>query len=68
MDKRKIAVLGGGIGAITAAYAITQLPNWQDDYEITVYQMGWRLGGQRTEPREEWPDRGARPPSVGWQL
>ena len=51
MDKRKIAVLGGGIGAITAAYAITQLPNWQDDYEITVYQMGWRLGGKAASGR-----------------
>ncbi len=49
--KKKIAVIGGGVGAITAAYAITQQPNWQDDYEITLYQLGWRLGGKGASGR-----------------
>ena len=49
--KKKIAIIGGGVGAITSAYAITQLPNWQDDYEITLYQLGWRLGGKGASGR-----------------
>lgn len=49
--KKKIAVIGGGVGAITAVYAITQQPNWQDDYDITLYQLGWRLGGKGASGR-----------------
>ena len=44
--RKKIAILGGGVGAMTAAFAITEKPGWQDEYEITVYQLGWRLGGK----------------------
>ena len=49
--KKKIAVIGGGVGAITATYAITQQPNWQAEYDITVYQLGWRLGGKGASGR-----------------
>ena len=49
--KKKIAVIGGGVGAITATYAITQQPNWQDQYDITLYQLGWRLGGKGASGR-----------------
>lgn len=44
--KQRIAVLGGGIGALSAAFYLTEQPGWQDKYEITVYQQGWRLGGK----------------------
>lgn len=44
----KIAILGGGVGAMTAPYWLTN-PT-QDgppaDHDITVYQLGWRLGGK----------------------
>ncbi len=50
-EKKKIAIIGGGVGAITSAYAITQLPNWQDEYDITLYQLGWRLGGKGASGR-----------------
>ena len=50
-QKRKVAILGGGVGAITAAYAITTVPDWQSKYEITVYQLGWRLGGKGASGR-----------------
>lgn len=43
---RKIAVLGSGVGSMAAVFALTSRPDWRDDYEITVYQMGWRLGGK----------------------
>ncbi len=50
--RRKIAILGGGMGALTAAYELTEVPNWQEQYEITVYQMGWRLGGKGASGRK----------------
>jgi uncharacterized protein with NAD-binding domain and iron-sulfur cluster len=44
-NKKRIAVLGGGIGALSAAFELTCSPN-AADLDITVYQMGWRLGGK----------------------
>src|SRR5438128_1867876 len=46
MPRKKIAVLGGGLASITAAYKLTEAADWKDNYEITIYQMGWRLGGK----------------------
>lgn len=45
--KKKIAILGGGMSSLTAAYQLAR----QDDYDITVYQMGWRLGGKGASGR-----------------
>ncbi len=47
----KIAVLGGGVGAMTAAFYLSDTPGWQNQREITVYQMGWRLGGKGASGR-----------------
>jgi uncharacterized protein with NAD-binding domain and iron-sulfur cluster len=46
MPKQKIAILGGGIAALTTAFELSSQPGWQQRYEITVYQLGWRLGGK----------------------
>jgi uncharacterized protein with NAD-binding domain and iron-sulfur cluster len=43
--KTKVAVLGGGVGAITAAFELTE-PHLGGRYEVTVYQPGWRIGGK----------------------
>lgn len=51
MAKEKIAVLGGGVGSMSAVWALTSEPNWQDKYDITVYQLGWRLGGKGASGR-----------------
>jgi uncharacterized protein with NAD-binding domain and iron-sulfur cluster len=48
---QKIAILGGGIGALATAAEITNAPDWQQNYEITIYQMGWRLGGKGASGR-----------------
>ena len=56
--KQKIAVLGGGIGSLSAVYGILQDPDWQSKYDITLYQMGWRLGGKGASGRNrEMADR-----------
>ena len=50
-EKRKVAVLGGGVAAMTAACYLTEDKNWQTKYDLTVYQMGWRLGGKGASGR-----------------
>lgn len=49
---QRIAVLGGGMGALSAVYWLTSQPGWQDRYDITVYQLGWRLGGKAASGRQ----------------
>jgi uncharacterized protein with NAD-binding domain and iron-sulfur cluster len=49
--KKKIAVLGGGLGSLSAIYEMTDYPGWEKYYDITVYQMGWRLGGKTATGR-----------------
>jgi uncharacterized protein with NAD-binding domain and iron-sulfur cluster len=49
--KRRIAILGGGVGALTTAFELTNSDGWQDQYDITVYQLGWRLGGKGASGR-----------------
>ena len=51
MAIQKIAVLGGGMGSLTSVFKLTSDPEWQSKYEITVYQMGWRLGGKGASGR-----------------
>lgn len=46
----KIAIFGGGIAGLTAAYALSA-PSMARRYQITVYQMGWRLGGKGASGR-----------------
>ena len=50
---KKIAILGGGIGSLAAAYKLTQQPDWKNRFDITVYQMGWRLGGKGASSRNQ---------------
>jgi uncharacterized protein with NAD-binding domain and iron-sulfur cluster len=51
MPKKRIAILGSGVGSITTAWALTSLPNWSDRFEITIYTLGWRLGGKGASGR-----------------
>jgi uncharacterized protein with NAD-binding domain and iron-sulfur cluster len=56
MPAKKIAILGGGISALTTALELSAEPDWKDRYEITIYQMGWRLGGKGASSRNEVSD------------
>jgi uncharacterized protein with NAD-binding domain and iron-sulfur cluster len=49
---RKVAILGGGCGSMATAWALTTLPDWQQKFDITVYQLGWRLGGKCASGRD----------------
>ncbi|NVB80786.1 MAG: NAD(P)-binding protein [Kofleriaceae bacterium] len=51
MGKQRIAILGGGMAAMTAAFEITNVSGWQNDFDVTIYQLGWRLGGKGASGR-----------------
>ena len=46
----KIAIIGGGCGSIAAAFELTH-PRQKGAYEVTIYQLGWRLGGKGASGR-----------------
>ena len=50
---QKVAVLGGGLSSCTAALALTDQPGWKERYDITIYQLGWRLGGKARSGRNK---------------
>ena len=51
--RKKVAIIGGGPSALTAAYWLTSTEELRARYEITVYQMGWRLGGKGASGRNQ---------------
>ncbi len=46
----KVAVIGGGCASLAAAFELTK-PKHRGRYEVTVYQLGWRLGGKGASGR-----------------
>jgi uncharacterized protein with NAD-binding domain and iron-sulfur cluster len=55
--KKKILVLGGGLSGLAAAHELTNYPGWNDHYDVSLYQMGWRLGGKCATGRGGKNDR-----------
>ena len=50
-EPMRIAILGGGAGALSAAFALTSEPGHEARYAITLYTAGWRLGGKGASGR-----------------
>ncbi len=47
----RVAILGGGMAGLAAAWRLSE-PGWRDELgSITVYQRGWRLGGKGASSR-----------------
>lgn len=46
----KVAIVGGGCGALASAFELTR-PEQRERFEVTVYQLGWRLGGKGASGR-----------------
>jgi uncharacterized protein with NAD-binding domain and iron-sulfur cluster len=46
----EVAVIGGGCASIAAAFELTQ-PRHKGTYHVTIYQLGWRLGGKGASGR-----------------
>lgn len=51
--KTKVAVLGGGLSSLSTIFHLTNNDTWRDTYDITLYQLGWRLGGKCASSRDE---------------
>ena len=49
--RTKIAIFGAGLGAMAAAYEPTSQPRGFERYEVTIYQKGWRQGGEGASGR-----------------
>ena len=46
----RVAIIGGGCAAMAAAFELTR-PEHQGRYQVTIYQLGWRLGGKGASGR-----------------
>ncbi len=46
----EVAVIGGGCGSMAAAFELSR-PEHKGKYHVTVYQVGWRLGGKGASGR-----------------
>jgi uncharacterized protein with NAD-binding domain and iron-sulfur cluster len=46
----KVAIIGGGCASVAAAFELTR-PEHHTRYEVTIYQLGWRLGGKGASGR-----------------
>jgi uncharacterized protein with NAD-binding domain and iron-sulfur cluster len=49
MTKTKVAILGGGMAGLAAAFELSE----RDDYDVTVYTRDWLLGGKGASTRNE---------------
>lgn len=57
MTRERVAILGGGIAALTSAYWLSSTEELRERYEVTVHQVGWRLGGKLASSREAVGER-----------
>jgi len=49
--KIRVAILGGGMSAITTAFKLTETEELRQKYDVTIYQIGWRIGGKGASGR-----------------
>jgi len=50
--KIRVAVLGGGPAGLSAAWGLSATEALRARYEVTIYQVGWRVGGKCASGRE----------------
>lgn len=62
---KKVAILGGGVAGLSAAYELSR-PEHAGAFDVTVYQVGWRLGGKGASSRN--PDHHDRIEEHGLHL
>ena len=71
-QRRRICIVGGGPAGLAAALSLTDPtthPNWQEEYDVVVLQLGWRAGGKGATGRRgtsHWVSDGAG--GGEWQL
>lgn len=52
MSGTRVAILGGGLSGLVTAWNLTA-PEQEGKFDVTVYQLGWRLGGKCATGRKE---------------
>jgi uncharacterized protein with NAD-binding domain and iron-sulfur cluster len=52
MAQLKVAILGGGMAGLSAAYQLTKTQALRHQNDVTVYTLGWRLGGKAASGRD----------------
>ncbi len=53
MARERVAILGGGPAALACAWQLSSTASLRDRYEITIWEMGHRLGGKTASSRDE---------------
>jgi uncharacterized protein with NAD-binding domain and iron-sulfur cluster len=49
--RAKVAILGGGVSALAAALELSD-PRHRGAFDVTIHQLGWRLGGKCASGRD----------------
>lgn len=56
--RQRVAIVGGGLSGLCAAYELSRTPELRARFEVTVFSPGWRLGGKLASGRN--PSRSMR--------
>ena len=46
ISKTRVAIVGGGVGGVSAAFWLSASAALRERFEVTIYTHGWRLGGK----------------------
>lgn len=52
MGRKKVLIIGGGIAGLSAAFELTRTAELRAKHDVTLYQVGWRLGGKCASGRD----------------
>ncbi len=55
MSKKRIIILGGGMAGLAAAYELSKTEELRNQFDVSLYQRGWRLGGKCASGRAPHP-------------
>lgn len=56
----RIVIVGGGMAGLATAAELLRAPGAAERFDVTVYQLGWRVGGKGASGRNQHPDMGMR--------
>jgi uncharacterized protein with NAD-binding domain and iron-sulfur cluster len=56
----RVAIVGGGMAALATAAELLREPGAAERFDVTLYQLGWRVGGKGASGRNLQPGQGMR--------